>query len=836
VIRQLGTRRQHTYSEYFRSDEKEDLPQYVRQFLKTTPYKDKIQEVQKLLIDLKVITQNEKAINSDELYIVPVFSERPRGHRCKRCNNFYLQPHVTICPDCLAELEECEAPSYYDYYSYLSREAGEPFRLNAEELTGQTDKLDRAKRQRYFQDIFIEGEYPRAQGVDLLSVTTTMEAGVDIGSLLAVLMANMPPRRFNYQQRVGRAGRRDAGLSLAITVCRNNGHDDFYYYRPEMITGDPPTAPYIDMDREMIFERVLYKEVLRLAFEPIPIEYSGDNVHGEFGTVDEWSSHRDEIQQWIDSHQEDILNIIRVLSQQANWENDTQKHQDFLNKVVEELVPRIDEIANDNTFAQQSLSERLANAGLLPMFGFPTRVRRLYTRIPRKASHLWEENYIDRNLDIAISQFAPGSEVIKDKEIHRSIGVAQFVPKGKNVETRAGFMPPMEQPNYKIGICKNCRAIVPQTEATPPQDEVQFIECPVCGEKELLLIDAREPRDFVTDEKPEDYDGQFDWRPRSTYPSLSFRVEDDGRIIHNARVASTDDFIISINDNHGEGGFQFYEVNGIYSIEKPKKGDPTRIALLSRRKTSVLLTAIQEWPKGVFADPITVEGRAAWYSFAFWLRTVAATILDIEPQEIQAGIRTYKNSENVITAETFIADTLENGAGYCGWLSTNFEKVFEHIDLATKDSIGYQWLTSHQQCDSSCNQCLREYYNMPFHGLLDWRLALDMARLLFSVTTVVDLTSNWDSYPNPWQSSSLCRSIATAMQKLGYEEDKEDWARVFIKNNYVLVETHPLWADDHPSYKKLAQKLRKKYPNTEIQRMNPFIAIRRPTEYLGITS
>ena len=100
-----------------------------------------------------------------------------------------------------------------------------------------------------YEDKFKEGQ------INLLSCSTTMEMGVDIGGISVVAMNNVPPHPANYLQRAGRAGRRSETRSVAFTVCKNNPHDQMVFLQPmwPFVTALP--APAIKLESPVIVQR-----------------------------------------------------------------------------------------------------------------------------------------------------------------------------------------------------------------------------------------------------------------------------------------------------------------------------------------------------------------------------------------------------------------------------------------------------------------------------------------------------------------------------------------------------------------------------------------------------
>jgi hypothetical protein len=689
------------------------------------------------------------------------------GWTCAKCRRQHLQPAGSICTYCQARLPEPISRSMEldsDYYTFLATEAGDAFRLHCEELTGQTDRLDSQKRQAQFQDIFLNDEIGLVDSIDLLSVTTTMEAGVDIGGLRAVMMSNMPPMRFNYQQRVGRAGRRRDVLASALTICRGRSHDDYYFQHPERITGDPPPPPYLDLRRPEIIKRTLAAEVLRRAFEPLMGSANfepGVSVHGQFGFVADWQSNRPAVAQWIAQNHSTIENVVDALLRFVD--DDLLRRRDELVRHAEaELLPAVDD-AVTKPAASDDLSVHLAEQGLLPMFGFPTRSRYLFHSRPRNAYPWPPRGVVDRDLAVAISAFAPGGQVVKDKAIHTAVGVGAWAPRGGQVVSEPNPL----GPRRLVAICRTCLYLEEDPASTP--------QCPVCGEinpEKFRIVDVAQPLGFRTDFRPGDFEGSFEWSARS----LAARVSPDPATLSeahdgNATIRSGGGTIYVVNDNGGRD-FRFAEARwqsgaswpGLVSVDLVENaaraadlslpavvsGTEQKVALGATYVTDILLVSVAKLPSGVDIEPFIPSRQAAWYSLGFLLREAAVRALDVQSQELRVGLRVARLGGEVVT-ELFLADSLENGAGYCTHLGKR--EQFTRVLTEASAFLGDLAKKSHEtECDSSCYDCLRDYYNMAYHPLLDWRLASDMLRLLRE--------GKFDASPWSATEASLARSFA----------------------------------------------------------------------------
>jgi DEAD/DEAH box helicase domain-containing protein len=348
---------------------------------------------------------------------------------CDSCTREHLHPGGGVCTRCHRPLplnpnDICSDLHARNYYATEAVNRRDPIRIHSEELTAQTD--DQPLRQRHFRNIVVNVDtnqerqfVQEVDEIDLLSVTTTMEVGVDIGALQAVVLANMPPMRFNYQQRVGRAGRRGQAFAIAITLCRGRSHDEFYYNHPARITGDKPPVPFLSMGRKELVERLLAKEGLRRAFRAAGVRWWDSPLppdsHGEFGQVVNFDQVRLQVEQWLKTSIE-VTQIISGLIGDGMY---GISPRELLKFVREELPERVKAAMSNPELCGVGVAEKLAEGAILPMYGMPSRTRLLFHRINWKAK---EFATVDRELALAITEFAPGSQKTKDKQIHTSIG------------------------------------------------------------------------------------------------------------------------------------------------------------------------------------------------------------------------------------------------------------------------------------------------------------------------------------------------------------------------------------------------------------------------------
>ena len=823
-IRILGDKYRHEGSEY----NQDDFPDYnsasaaLKHFIRTLSINNHVSEqnLGSAIFDaLRAGEHHNAKISTCSLDVKVAMSDDPVW-TCPVCSRHHLHHSGGVCTNCLTNLSGNPDTNCGELWkkNHLAKAAAGgriPIRLHCEELTAQTDnQLD---RQRHFRGMIVnlagqERQFMRhIDEIDVLSVTTTMEVGIDIGNLQAVMLANMPPMRFNYQQRVGRAGRRGQAFAVVLTLCRGRSHDEHYFSNPERITGDPPPIPFLTMGQERIVRRLLTKECLRRAFRAIGVRWwngpeSPPDSHGEFGFASNWPQYRQNIVNWLNDNKDEINQIINALV--------GSNKEDYVNWLRSDLPDWIDSVVGHPEITGDGLGERLAEGAVLPMFGMPSRTRVLY-----HGFHQDKEYVIDRDLEVAITEFAPGSQKTKDKAVHTSIGFTapifrknlQWAPVSNNPLPFRLWLQKCRTCGYTAShnnqqsdnFCPKCRQ--------HPDDEGSFVEYPITT-----------PLAFRTDltrgEDARDDAGIYFGIPSALAETSPHLVNETPQGSNLVTSLSDDGRIWRINDNLGnlfEGSigdtpppgrlpvlhFQWIDTR----FKNPSK-NTEKVALAAGKTTEILRIRPASVPIGLNLDPVHSYRavRAAVISAAFMLQRILADNFDIDSEEIEvANISTHTFSEHLRVGEIVLSDRLPNGAGFVREAHNILVNILRELCHPSNSGsyAGFIQKEEHLRlCKSACYDCLRVYRNMAYHGLLDWRLALSYLKILLDNNYSAGLNGNFNDIElKGWL--EMARQLRDSFVSYFNNYQKRDWGILpgFIAGNQRYVVVHPLWNTFRPA-------------------------------------
>ncbi|MEC1526092.1 DEAD/DEAH box helicase [Neobacillus niacini] len=659
---------------------------------------------------------------------------------CDKCGSIVSYNLRGICPSfrCDGKLvENKEGMSRFSYFKDLYTKM-KPLPLIANEHTAQLTSEYASRLQNRFE----KGE------VNVLSCSTTFEMGVDVGQLEAVFMRNVPPETANYIQRAGRAGRRTESTAFSLTYAKRRSHDLTYYQFPENIIGGMIKAPYIEMNNEKIVLRHMFSVVFAWFFRKYQTYYGKVdnflNLSGEGG-----KSAVEVLKEVLSDHPEDLkssLNYIVPNSKtlQAFVDIENWKWVEYLVKEdegalviaesnVKEIIGELEELKKrldlerkpsdnilkiENTYLKKDVLSFLSSSNVLPKYGFPVDVVNL--DILHNGENAKVIN-ISRDLKLAISEFAPGSEIVANKKVWK--------PYALNMSRMKSW------PVQQYAICKNCGRLYGYHVDLGTSYEEREPDC--CNEPLNYHYYLQPVFGFSTkaDELPGNPGEKRKAKPMPSRVKFDNYVDEDLELtetVHEVVKIGTHEIDVKYSSrgklvivNNGGGlGYSLCKRCGYITQtrearnRRSKERGMEHKTKLGKKCENTYLHNIHLGHEFV-TDVVEIKlplmsmkyiQKSFWPSLLYAVMEGASIELGIARSEI-GGCLYRADGVDVTNTSIILYDDVPGGAGHAKKISQHLRGVLENAKMKVAGSCG---------CgeDTSCYGCLRGFENQFYHEIL----------------------------------------------------------------------------------------------------------------------